>query len=541
MFHQHQMAMIRSFKMLHTHIEKKNEMNDMMTEVNEISTTENDQKKRNGTETEEGNLNEDPREVVKEGINLALDLGKSLHSTFLLSFFKRFLVFSERKEDKGGFSRGNRSLSPGETGNHNSMSIPSWRPKKREKVSHFDEKPPQGLELPPIGVVTPINGVPNSYFSFSNNPLGLARDPKSHEKVLLKSLKELFFTFSQFTIFSFLVVQVDNSLHTRHARRIYAGGIPPRATEDEVFRFFNDVVVKVLPPGAYGGQPVAKIYLNSEKNYAFVEFPSIELTTACMQLDGIHFEHPSGSNVIRVRRPTDYRPETLPNAAGPTPVLNSEILTSLGASTSGGPGKVFVGGLPYNLGDEQVMELLTAFGPLKSFHQVKEGGSNLSKGYAFCEYYTKDVSDAAIDGLNGMPLGDKVLTVKYAAQGQQPGMGMGGGNSLTQQLLMNTPYEQLLGGGGGHQQHNQYNQQLAIDNQPANYNQQQYQSQQPGMGMGGMPQQQGIPAAVQQQPTYQYGNSLMNSLANTIPTRVSLSFVFFILEILIFFAFLLFS
>jgi hypothetical protein len=107
------------------------------------------------------------------------------------------LFSSERKgEEKGGFSRGNRSLSPGETGNHNSMSIPSWRPKKREKVSHFDEKPPQGLELPPIGVVTPINGVPNSYFSFSNNPLGLARDPKSHEKVfVLTSLNDNFFLF----------------------------------------------------------------------------------------------------------------------------------------------------------------------------------------------------------------------------------------------------------------------------------------------------------------------------------------------------------
>jgi hypothetical protein len=86
------MAMIHSFKMLHILIEKKNEMNDMMTEVNEISRTENDQKKRNGTETVEGNLNEDPREVVKEGINLALDLGKSLPSPFLFSFFNR-LVF----------------------------------------------------------------------------------------------------------------------------------------------------------------------------------------------------------------------------------------------------------------------------------------------------------------------------------------------------------------------------------------------------------------------------------------------------------------
>ena len=40
-----------------------------------------------------------------------------------------------------------------------------------------------------------------------------------------------------------------------------------------------------------------KIYLNVEKCYAFVEFASIELTTACMQLDGIKFVHHTGMYV----------------------------------------------------------------------------------------------------------------------------------------------------------------------------------------------------------------------------------------------------
>ena len=35
-----------------------------------------------------------------------------------------------------------------------------------------------------------------------------------------------------------------------------------------------------------------------------------------------------------------------------------------------GPDKVFVGGLPYNLKDEDVKELLAVFGPLRSFHLV---------------------------------------------------------------------------------------------------------------------------------------------------------------------------
>lgn len=275
---------------------------------------------------------------------------------------------------------------------------------------------------------------------------------------------------------------MDNSLHTRHARRIYAGGIPSHVTEEEVYRFFNGVVKQLLPPGSYDGHPVSKVYLNTEKNYAFVEFPSIELTNACMQLDGIRFDHSMGSAVIRVRRPTDYRPELIPPGVGPTPVLNSEVLTSLGASGGGGPGKIFIGGLPYNLADEQVIELLSAFGPIKSFHQVRDPGFTTSKGYAFCEYYTKEVSDTAIEGLNGMPLADKVLTVKYAAQGSTLPM-----PSLASNLLMNTPYEEPQ------------MQQAPIQQQ----------------------QQQQAPVA------YNYGNSVaMNNILNSVPTRVSFFILF---------------
>ena len=79
--------------------------------------------------------------------------------------------------------RGRRSSSRTE---HNSTSIPDWKPRKMRGSSNFDKKPPPGVELPPIGVVTPINGVPNSYFSFSNNPLQMVKESRtSSDKVLL--------------------------------------------------------------------------------------------------------------------------------------------------------------------------------------------------------------------------------------------------------------------------------------------------------------------------------------------------------------------
>lgn len=41
--------------------------------------------------------------------------------------------------------------------------------------------------------------------------------------------------------------------------------------------------------------------------------------------------------------------------------------------------KIFVGGLPTYLNEEQVMELLKSFGELKAFNLVRENGNGLSK------------------------------------------------------------------------------------------------------------------------------------------------------------------
>ena len=224
------------------------------------------------------------------------------------------------------------------------------------------------------------------------------------------------------------------SMQTRHARRLYAGGIPPKATEVEVMAFFNDIVTRALGANAPSSAPVIKIYLNQEKCYAFIEFSTIELATACMQLDGIKYEHHTGTTLLRVRRPNDYKPETLP-PPGPIPTLSADVLGAAGATSASGPGKIFIGGLPYNLTDEQVMELLGAFGPIKAFHQVREPGSVTSKGYGFCEYANPETAEAAIAGLNGMQLGDKTLTVRVAVPSSNTASSSAQQKQLQQQML----------------------------------------------------------------------------------------------------------
>jgi len=86
--------------------------------------------------------------------------------------------------------------------------------------------------------------------------------------------------------------------------------------------------------------------------------------------------------------------------------------------------KLFIGGLPNYLNEDQVKELLTSFGQLKAFNLVKDVSSGLSKGYAFAEYSDSSVTDQAIAGLNGMQLGDKKLIVQRASVGSKTLLGV---------------------------------------------------------------------------------------------------------------------
>jgi splicing factor U2AF subunit len=45
----------------------------------------------------------------------------------------------------------------------------------------------------------------------------------------------------------------------------------------------------------------------------------------------------------------------------------------VGMTVAESPNKLFIGGLPTYLNEEQVMELLKSFGELKSFNLVKDG------------------------------------------------------------------------------------------------------------------------------------------------------------------------
>ncbi|XP_052198638.1 splicing factor U2af large subunit B isoform X3 [Diospyros lotus] len=221
----------------------------------------------------------------------------------------------------------------------------------------------------------------------------------------------------QFGALPVMPVQAMTQQATRHARRVYVGGLPPTANEQSVATFFSHVMSVIGGNTAGPGDAVVNVYINHEKKFAFVEMRSVEEASNAMALDGIIFE----GAPVKVRRPSDYNP-SLAATLGPSqpnPNLNLAAVGLTPGSAGGleGPDRIFVGGLPYYFTEAQVRELLESFGPLRGFDLVKDRETGNSKGYAFCVYQDLSVTDIACAALNGIKMGDKTLTVRRANQG----------------------------------------------------------------------------------------------------------------------------
>lgn len=115
-----------------------------------------------------------------------------------------------------------------------------------------------------------------------------------------------------------------------------------------------------------------------------------------MAFDGLTFQ----GQTLKVRRPKDYIPPM---------GFNGDTQSLMASSFPDSPNKLYVGGLPLDITQDQLQEILCNFGELKAINLVMEDDE--SQGYAFCEYLDDATTDAAIQGLNGMELGGNKLVV----------------------------------------------------------------------------------------------------------------------------------
>ncbi|KAM1685443.1 hypothetical protein ACFXTN_033387 [Malus domestica] len=286
---------------------------------------------------------------------------------------------------------------------------PSRSRSKSKRTSGFDMAPPAGSVLPNAPVSGQLSGIPQMMPGVVQNSLPFGA---SHMALPL------------------MPAQAMTQQATRHARRVYVGGLPPLANEQTIATFFSQVMAAIGGNSVGPGDAVVNVYINHEKKFAFVEMRTVEEASNAMALDGIIFEAWEGvtgkvllkKNVrgvaVRVRRPTDYNP-TLAAALGPSqpsPHLNLAAvgLTQGAVGGAEGPDRIFVGGLPYYFTEAQIRELLQSFGPLRGFDLVKDKDTGNSKGYGFCVYQDPTVTDIACGALNGLKMGDKTLTVRRA-------------------------------------------------------------------------------------------------------------------------------
>ncbi|KAM0064721.1 putative RNA recognition motif domain, U2 snRNP auxilliary factor, large subunit, splicing factor [Helianthus debilis subsp. tardiflorus] len=263
---------------------------------------------------------------------------------------------------------------------------------KSKRTSGFDMAPPTASTLPgAVGQVAdapqPMPGMFQNMFPFGTAQLGG---------------------------FPLMPAQAMTQQATRHARRVYVGGLPPLANEQTIATFFSHIMTAIGGNSAGPGDAVVNVYINHEKKFAFVEMRTVEEASNAMALDGIIFEGVS----VRVRRPTDYNPSlaaTLgPSQPNPNLNLAAAGLTPGGIGGAEGPDRIFVGGLPYYFTEVQIRELLESFGPLRGFDLVKDRDTGNSKGYGFCVYEDQAATDVACAALNGLKMGDKTLTVRRA-------------------------------------------------------------------------------------------------------------------------------
>ena len=105
--------------------------------------------------------------------------------------------------------------------------------------------------------------------------------------------------------------------------------------------------------------------------------------------------------------------------------------------------KLYVGNLPYSVRDEDLQQSFGQFGGVTSAKVMMERDTGRSKGFGFVEMASDAEAQAAINGMNGQPLGGRSVVVNEARpmEARPPrtgGFGGGGGG-----------YGGGAGGGGG--------------------------------------------------------------------------------------------
>jgi cold-inducible RNA-binding protein len=88
--------------------------------------------------------------------------------------------------------------------------------------------------------------------------------------------------------------------------------------------------------------------------------------------------------------------------------------------------KLYVGNLPYSFSNDDLQRLFEPYGEVESAAVIMDRDTGRSKGFGFVEMASREEAEAAIEGLSGMAVGDRELTVNEARPREDRGGGGGG-------------------------------------------------------------------------------------------------------------------
>jgi RNA recognition motif-containing protein len=93
--------------------------------------------------------------------------------------------------------------------------------------------------------------------------------------------------------------------------------------------------------------------------------------------------------------------------------------------------KLYVGGLPYSVTEQQLNELFSQQGTVSSAKVITDKFTGQSRGFGFVEMSTTEEAKKAISALNGTQMDGRPLTVNEAKPQEKRtgGGGFGGGRN----------------------------------------------------------------------------------------------------------------
>ena len=84
---------------------------------------------------------------------------------------------------------------------------------------------------------------------------------------------------------------------------------------------------------------------------------------------------------------------------------------------------IYAGNLSREVTEDELRKAFEAFGQVTSVNIIKDRYSGESRGFGFVEMAVKSEAQAAINGLNGTPLGERTLSVNEARPRTEGGRG----------------------------------------------------------------------------------------------------------------------